>query len=95
VNAILILPANGSVLLSVGARERQENESEILMLLVVKQPAVLAIGTDGHHYTHLKGKQQAGIKCHQSCMQKLTFLGKFWSKNNQSFCTIRNLSTSD
>ncbi len=43
------------------------------------------IGTDGHHYSHFKGKQQAGIKCHQSGMQKLTFLGEFWSKKQPVF----------
>jgi hypothetical protein len=28
---------------------------------------------------------------HQSCIQKWTFLGKFGSKNDQSFCNVHNV----
>jgi hypothetical protein len=40
----------------------------------------------------LKGKQHSRQSAvHQSCIQKWTFLGKIWSKNDQSFCNIHNV----
>jgi hypothetical protein len=44
---------------------------------------VLTEGMDGHRCTRLKGKQhsQQSAAC-QSCIQKWTFLGKIWSKND-------------
>jgi hypothetical protein len=60
--------------------------------LVLTQEAIIAVGTDGPHCTHLKEKQHSQQNAmHQSCIQKWTFLGEFGSKNHQSFCIVHNV----
>jgi hypothetical protein len=60
--------------------------------LVLTQEAIIAIGMDGPRCTHLKEKRHSQQNTmHQSCIQKWTFLGKFESKNDQSFCNVHNV----
>jgi hypothetical protein len=60
---------------------------------ILKQQAIVAVGTDGHSCTRLKGKPHSQKSAaHQSCIQKWTFLGKIVSQNDQSFCHIHNHS---
>jgi hypothetical protein len=60
--------------------------------LVLTQEAIIAIGTDGSRCTRLKEKRHSRQNAtRQSCLQKWTFLGKFGSKNDQSFCNVHNV----
>jgi hypothetical protein len=70
-----------------------KNEWSVCVInsLALNKQTVHAVGAGGHCYAHLKGKQQVDIKRHKSWMLKRTFLSKFWSKNDQSFCTTHNV----
>jgi hypothetical protein len=47
---------------------------------------------DGHCCTRVKGKRHSQQNAtRQSCIQKLTFLGEFGSKNDQPFCNVHNV----
>jgi hypothetical protein len=60
--------------------------------LVLTQEAIIAIGMDGPRCTHLKEKRHSQQNAtRQLCIQKWTFLGKFGSKNDQSFCNVHNV----
>jgi hypothetical protein len=57
--------------------------------LVLTQEAIVA---DGPCCTLLKEKRHSQQNAtRQSCIQKWTFLGKFGSKNDQSFCNVHNI----